>query len=305
MIDQNYLRNVEVPVPLSNPSAPTVVVDRPDAISDVAVTVDGTDDDETYEYAVVAVTADGRRSLPDDDTTTDGPTALGEEETITVTWTDVTGATEYHVYRLAGGPDQGLIAVVAAGVEEYVDEGGAAIGGGLETPDAYEYKIVALDGQRRPTAASTAGAETDGYEDPGGARGNRITWSAVTGAVYYQVWRTDGGDSLGLIAEQLATADRELFDNGLAGDGATAPAANVTNVGVPSLMGRLTPQIIQYTTFTGSLQLSGTYDGVTWVNVGSAATGAAAVALDKPWNALRVTVGSLTGDPPTVTVTGR
>ena len=53
---------------------------------------------------------------------------------------------------------------------------------------------------------------------------NTITWTAVTGAYSYLIYRTVGGSSVGLIATVLASATLSVIDNGLVGD-TTLPAA--------------------------------------------------------------------------------
>lgn len=61
---------------------------------------------------------------------------------------------------------------------------------------AYEYKVVALleDGVRH-SAASPAGATADGVNGLNASHFNRITWAAIAGAHFYDVYRTvnDGG----------------------------------------------------------------------------------------------------------------
>jgi hypothetical protein len=104
----------------------------------------------------------------------------------------------------------------------------------------YTYKIVArlLDGTT--TAASAAGTTTTGNASLTFSHYNSITWSAVLGAVSYDVYRTVGGASQGKIANvgQLFLNDGAAGNGIYVGDSTTAPTVNSTgSITVTSLNG--------------------------------------------------------------------
>ena len=87
---------------------------------------------------------------------------------------------------------------------------------------SYGYKIVALS-RTGYTAASTEGTTATGNATLSATNNNRITWSAITGATYYQIYRTTGGATQGIIATVGSTTT--LDDTGLTGGSETAPTA--------------------------------------------------------------------------------
>jgi hypothetical protein len=93
----------------------------------------------------------------------------------------------------------------------------------------WSYKIVAVQPDGSTTAASGAGTTTTGNATLTGSNYNANSWSAVSGAYYYDVYRTTVGTSpstTGKIARvTLATS---YNDTGAAGDGTTAPTTNAT-----------------------------------------------------------------------------
>lgn len=102
----------------------------------------------------------------------------------------------------------------------------------LGTPGVvtYTYKIVAIN-STGSTDASAAGSTTTGNATLTGVNFNRITWTAVTGASGYWIYRTVGGATQGRIATigALVTWD----DTGLVGDSSTAPISNTTGLNSP------------------------------------------------------------------------
>ncbi|MDZ4263758.1 MAG: hypothetical protein U1B30_15685 [Pseudomonadota bacterium] len=90
----------------------------------------------------------------------------------------------------------------------------------------YTYKIVATVGGRT-TDAGAAGSTATGNATLSGSNYNTVTWTAVTGATGYDVYRTVGGATLGKIGS-AARGVLTLNDTGLAGDAATAPTINLT-----------------------------------------------------------------------------
>lgn len=92
---------------------------------------------------------------------------------------------------------------------------------------SYSYKIVAKN-NAGSTAASTAGSTTTGNATLSTTNFNTITWNPVPGALSYDVYRTVGGASQGLIGNVLSTATLSFNDTGLTGDASTAPTVNTS-----------------------------------------------------------------------------
>jgi hypothetical protein len=90
----------------------------------------------------------------------------------------------------------------------------------------YTYYVVALDRAGYKTLKSANASTATGNATLSGSNFNRITWSAVPGAVSYDVIRSVGGASQGSIA--LATTALTVDDTGLAASAYSAPARNAT-----------------------------------------------------------------------------
>ena len=88
----------------------------------------------------------------------------------------------------------------------------------------YGYKIVARD-TLKTAAASAEGTTATGNAALSSTNYNAITWSAVTNAVSYDIYRTTGGATQGKIGNTTGTV---LNDTGLVGGGETAPSTNTT-----------------------------------------------------------------------------
>jgi len=89
----------------------------------------------------------------------------------------------------------------------------------------WTYKIEALN-KDQTSIASSAGSTATGNATLSSTNFNRITWSAVTNATSYRIYRTVSGGTpttLGVIA--VVGSVLQLDDTGLAGDSATAPTA--------------------------------------------------------------------------------
>ena len=96
---------------------------------------------------------------------------------------------------------------------------------GVTGATAYSYKVVAMH-RHGQTAASSAGSTATGNATLTSANYNQVTWSLVTGATAYAVYRTVGGTLQGRIAVLGVAA--ELLDTGLTGDSSTAPLVNTS-----------------------------------------------------------------------------
>jgi hypothetical protein len=88
----------------------------------------------------------------------------------------------------------------------------------------YDYKVAATNGSGLTTAASGAGATAAGNATLSAATGeyNTVTWTAVAGAYGYDIYRTTGGASQGLVGFTTGTT---FIDDGYTANG-TAPATN-------------------------------------------------------------------------------
>jgi hypothetical protein len=93
----------------------------------------------------------------------------------------------------------------------------------------WAYKVVAVLGSTSSEASSPT-AISNGNATLSSSNYNQITWSAVTGAASYDIYRTTAGgtpSSTGKIANVTALA---LNDTGRAGDATIAPTTNTTGV---------------------------------------------------------------------------
>lgn len=97
----------------------------------------------------------------------------------------------------------------------------------------YHYQIVAKNASGT-TPAGRFSTTTNGAATLNGTDFNRLTWSAVTGAASYDVYRIEGGPSLGKIATSLVALT--LDDTGLAGDTTEPPTVDTTGSHVPGSM---------------------------------------------------------------------
>jgi hypothetical protein len=94
----------------------------------------------------------------------------------------------------------------------------------------YNYKIVAYVGPNA-TPASVAATCSNGNSTLSTTNWNKITWSSLSGADYYQVYRTysvGSPSSTGGICKIPTGATLECDDKGLTGDGTTPSSTNTT-----------------------------------------------------------------------------
>ena len=87
----------------------------------------------------------------------------------------------------------------------------------------YAYKVVAKDRGGSITAGSANGQTTTGNATLNGSNFNRLTWTAITGATDYDIYRVTGGATQGKIATVTATT---IDDTGLVGDASSAPTVS-------------------------------------------------------------------------------
>jgi hypothetical protein len=93
----------------------------------------------------------------------------------------------------------------------------------------YSYTITAINAYGGETVASTAGSTSTGNATLTNANYNALSWSAVTGATGYKIYRTVASGTspttTGLIGSSTTTT---FNDTGLAGAGNTSPTINTT-----------------------------------------------------------------------------
>lgn len=161
------------------------------------------------------------------------------------------------------------------------------------------YKIVGLDANGSPTAASSAGTDASGPDALNGTDFERITWTDPLGAVNVQVWRATPSGVKGLIGT-VAAGVQTLDDTGqtvtTAGD---PPSSNVTGIGTQNSVAGASHASAWVTgTFTATVQIQTTPDGgTTWVNTGSALTAAGYVDLPS-CNGVRAKMTAYTSGTP-------
>lgn len=133
----------------------------------------------------------------------------------------------------AGRPDNaGAVALAGGGDGAVLDVGTPTVTPqGTPGSTSYSYKVVAIAGGGKTTAASAAGSTSAGNATLTGSNFNRVQWTAVAGAQSYDVYRTVSAgtpSSLGKIGSVSAGATMQLDDTGLVGDASTAPSSNTT-----------------------------------------------------------------------------
>jgi len=98
----------------------------------------------------------------------------------------------------------------------------------------YTYKLVAINATGT-TEAGAASSTTTGNATLTGANYNRLTWTAVTNATGYWIYRTVAGGASPTTTGRIAVlgAVTTVDDTGLAGDSATAPTTNTTGLTNP------------------------------------------------------------------------
>lgn len=183
----------------------------------------------TWSYALVAVSADGAYSaVGTAGTTAAGAATLTVSAYNTITWTPVADAVGYIIVRTVAGTSPntvGAIGFAPAGAHSFVDNGIAILTGTTATQPfvtlaaggtptvvqvsgatagsaTWGYKISAIAPNGVWGAAGSEGTVTTGASTISATQGNKITWTATSGAVSYAIQRsTSGGtpSSTGLV----------------------------------------------------------------------------------------------------------
>ncbi|HEU5004945.1 MAG TPA: hypothetical protein VFT49_02540 [Candidatus Saccharimonadales bacterium] len=242
----------------NSPAAPTV-------------TATGTTGSSTYAYEISAVTSQGLVSVPSSaGSTTSGNAILDSNSYNAISWSAVTGASTYNIYRTSsnGSPlTTGLIGSTSS--TSFNDPGLAASGTvlsatGLTNATTYYYKITAIDG----TGGETAASSEKNVTTTAAGQGVVIRWLPVTGATSYRIYRgTSTGSETGyyVTAGIYNLGSLYFIDNGSTQDNTTSTppttgnaynSANSSNSNLQlSVGGNGTP--------TGQLYVSGSFNGVT------------------------------------------
>lgn len=99
---------------------------------------------------------------------------------------------------------------------------------------SYTYKIVAINATGT-TGASTGTTTSTGNATLDGTNYNALSWTAVTDATGYWVYRTASGGSPSSVGRLAALGAVTLYnDQGAAGDSGTAPTTNTTGLNQPT-----------------------------------------------------------------------
>lgn len=248
-------------VALTTPAVPTI-------------TNGGTPGSTTYTYKVVAISGTGASlgttAASAAGSSTTGNATLSATNFEIITFTAVTGAASYDIYRTVGGSTQGKIANVPATISQstgvqsatYVTNDTGLTADGTTAPTvnttaplaslnittlttpvnvvvtpvgtagatSYSYKVVAKSTTGASTAASSAGSTTTGNATLTTANLNRVTWNPVPGAASYDVYRTVGGAAQGKIGNVVASASPLKLDD-TGLTGDTTTAPTINNTG--------------------------------------------------------------------------
>lgn len=216
--------NLQPKTLLTTPAAPTV-------------TPQGTTGATTYGYKIVklgAATANqggpiqafgGRRTgiASAEGTTATGNAAITSVNFNRVTWINDPLATGYDIYRTTGGPNQGKIGTVGAGVVQFDDTGSNA--------------ILPADGTTAPAV------DTTGVSDWFDTQGGGAFWSLIVTGVFVGTYKLEGSTdaTLGINAAAapypVSTDTTAIGVNPL---GPTSPFVRVRNTaftsGTPTMM---------------------------------------------------------------------
>ena len=93
----------------------------------------------------------------------------------------------------------------------------------------YGYKVAGVDLAGKTTAVGTEGTTTTGNATLSAGNNNGIVWTAMANAVKYNIYRTTGGATQGLLGTATALS---FTDTGLVADGSTPPSTNTTGADI-------------------------------------------------------------------------
>ena len=173
--------------------------------------------------------------------------------------------------------------------------------GGTPGTTHYGYKIVALNAAGH-SAASSEGTDTLGAATLSSTDAEEISWTAVTGATSYDVYRTTGGATQGKIGNSTTTS---FEDTGLTADASTAPTVR-TSAGLSIYVGDIdSMKVVTQGAQSGNLDVEGSIDGTNYKKIGSSITGAGVADIStSTLLRLRLTWSSYTSGTPKGSVVG-
>jgi hypothetical protein len=264
-----------------------------------------------YKYAITAVNAQGQSiGSPVLDVAV-GPATITTAAYTILSWSAVTGATGYNIFRTSSSGTPSTTGIIGATADAIIngvlvpaaltfnDTGTAGDGSTLPiantsqlqqptapTSDAnpgqstsYSYVVVAINAIGHSQGSPTY-VKTDGYAVLTGTQGVQLRWAAIPGpaTLTYNVYRIASSgtpSSTGLIGTSLGGQFPSFFDSGLAGDSTSPPITNTSGLATPAI-----PVLVGFFSVAGS---------------GSTDRKYAVVAI----NALGHSIGSTTIDSPT------
>lgn len=237
-----------------------------------------------YTYYVYAVNTSGQGNQSNSVSLTPGSAALaaplltastttytsGGLGSISLSWTAITGASSYNLYRSTVAGGEGAVPYKTGLTSTSTSDSSLASG------TTYYYKVVAVgpggEGAFSNEASSTVGTQPLAAPILKGVAGlgqNALTWSAVTGAISYNLYRSTGGSYYGTLYQQ-GLAGTTYTDTGLTNGTAYSyyvDAVNTSGQGTQSNTVSLTPGSSTLPAPLLSAQSSSTQVTLTWTAV--------------------------------------
>ena len=262
----------------SVPSVNTATINAPTGFGGTPSGTGGTFAAGTYYWVVTATTAAGETVRSSEITAT----LSGSTSSNALSWTQVTGATGYKVYRgTTAGGESSLITTIGSGsTVTYTDTG--TVGTGATPPSTNTATIpvptsptvvgTTAAGETLPNVALyykvtaiTANGETTPSTEvtvtPAAGQGATVSWTASTGATGYRVYRGTASGAENYLVTLPSTTGTSFVDTGapvVATAGAGHTATLVFNTPIVPLA------VNGYTfTVTQSVVGSGTYSAAT------------------------------------------
>jgi len=227
---------------IPSPAAPTITVSPLslplDTPLEPVVTHGGSLGSTTYGYKITATNIHGETTGSVEGVSKFGFSVLSGVNWNIVSWSAVPGAEGYKVYRTKGGgtPPQ-MIATLASTTLVLNDIGQPGDYGpppstnttgsspGITT---YGYRVTAVLGLGE-TAASPEGLTLIGKSPLTSIDYTIVTWTKVTNAKGYKVYRTTGGPSVPRLIAELSGGDTlSVRDTGQEGESVNPPTTNTT-----------------------------------------------------------------------------
>lgn len=205
---------------VKSPAVPTAVT-SPGVISGTAFTSGGSVADGTYYYVVSTVDSNGTESAksPEVSKVVSGGGGSGR---VDLTWTAVTGASTYRIYR---GTATGVHTIYySSGTNSYSDTGGASTAGtpktGTLAAATYYVGITSFKG------SVESGVSVELAKVVPSANGSlTINWTAVSGATGYGIYI---GTASGSLTKKFTNnIDTTLYYDGTGGSTVTDPSNGV------------------------------------------------------------------------------